>query len=100
MLGLVLLSGWLGPSDFPDPVGKPLIVAFGVALVGIGVILWRLAGTIDLRVLATANLATAGLAVAWRLAASGFSPAGTALTTATAAALALLAAAQVLGSRG
>ena len=99
MLGLVLVSGWLGPSDFPDPVGRPLIVAFGVALVGVGVILWRLADTIDLRALATANLATAGLAVAWCVAASGFSPAGTALTAATAAALALLAAAQLLGSR-
>jgi hypothetical protein len=98
VLGLVLVSGWLGPSNFPDPVGKPLIVAFGVALIGVGVILWRLADTIELRVLATANLATAGLAVAWLLAASGFSAAGTALTSATAAALALLAAAQLLGS--
>ena len=100
MLGLLLVSGWLGPSDFPDPVGKPLIVAFGAALVGVGVILWRLADAIDLRALATANLATAGLAVAWCLAANGFSTAGTALTTATAAALALLAVAQLLGSRG
>jgi hypothetical protein len=100
VLGLLLVSGWLGPSDFPDPVGKPLIVAFGAALVGVGVILWRLADAIDLRALATANLATAGLAVAWCLAANGFSTAGTALTTATAAALALLAVAQLLGSRG
>jgi hypothetical protein len=99
VLGLVLVSGWLGPADFPDPVGKPLIVALGAALIGVGVILWRLARTIDLRVLATANLATAGLAVAWWLAASGFSSAGTALTSATAAALALLAGAQLLGRR-
>jgi hypothetical protein len=97
VLGLVLVSGWLGPSDFPDPVGKPLIVAFGVALIGVGVILWRLADTIELHVLATANLATAGLAVAWWLAASGFSAAGTALTSATASALAILAGAQLLG---
>jgi hypothetical protein len=96
-LGLILVSGWLGPSDFPDPVGKPLLVAFGVALVGVGLLLWRVAGTIDLRTLATANLATAALAVAWCLAANGFSPAGTALTTTTAAALVLLAAAQLLG---
>ena len=98
MLGLVLVSGWLGPADFPDPVGKPLIIAFGVALIGIGVVLWRLAGTIELRTLATANLATAALAVVWWLAATGFSAAGTALTAATAAALALLAGAQLLGS--
>lgn len=100
MLGLVLVSGWLGPADFPDPVGKPLIIAFGVALIGVGVLLWRLAGTIDLRTLATANLATAALAIAWCLAATGFSPAGTALTAVTAAALALLATVQLLGSRG
>jgi hypothetical protein len=100
VLGLILVSGWLGPSDFPGPVGKPLIVAVGVALIAVGALLWRLAGTIDLRTLAAANLATAALAVAWWLAATGFSPAGTALTTATAAALALLAAAQLLGSRG
>lgn len=99
MLGLVLVSGWLGPSDFPHPVGKPLIVAFGVGLIGIGVILWRLAGTIELRTLAAANLVTAALAVAWCLAATGFSPAGTALTSATAAALVLLGVAQLLGSR-
>jgi hypothetical protein len=75
-------------------------VGLGVALIGVGVILLRLAGRIDLRVLATANLTTAGLAAAWCLAASGFSSAGTALTSATAAALALLAAAQLLGGRG
>jgi hypothetical protein len=100
VLGLVLVSGWLGASDFPDPVGKPLIVAFGIALIGVGAVLWRLAGTIDLRTLAAANLATAALAVAWCLAASGFSDAGTALTAFTAAVLALLAGAQLLGSRG
>ena len=98
MLGVVLVSGWLSPSDFPNPVGKPLIIAFGIALIGVGVFLWRLAGTIDLRTLAAANLATAALAVAWCLAASGFSDSGTALTAATAAALALLAGAQLLGS--
>jgi hypothetical protein len=93
------VSGWVGPSDFPNPVGKLLLVAFGVALVGVGAILWRLAGTIDLRALAAANLATAGLAVAWCLAVSGFSATGTGVTAATAAALVLLAGAQLLGSR-
>ena len=100
MLGLVLASGWLGSADFPDPVGKPVIIAFGVALIGVGFVLWRLAGTIDLRTLAAANLVTAALATVWWLVATGFSAAGTALTAATAAALALLASAQLLGSRG
>jgi hypothetical protein len=98
VLGLVLVSGWLGPSDFPNPVGRPLIVAVGVALIGVGALLWRLAGTIDLHALAAANIATAALAVAWCLAARGFSPAGIALTAATAAVLALLAGAQLLTS--
>ena len=80
-------------------MGTPLIVAFGVALVGVGIALWVLAGTIDLRTLAAANLATAALAVVWCLAATGFSPSGAALTFATAAALVLLAGAQLLGSR-
>jgi hypothetical protein len=98
VLGLVLVPGWLGPSDFPDPVGEPLIIAFGVALVGVGILLWHLAGTIDLRTLAAANLATAALAIAWCSAATGFSPAGAALTSATAAALVLLGTAQLLRS--
>jgi hypothetical protein len=72
-----------------------LLIAFGIALVGVGVALWLLAATIDLRTLAAANLGTAALAVAWCLAASGFSQAGAALTTATAAVLTLLAAAQL-----
>ncbi|HEY6150463.1 MAG TPA: hypothetical protein VIW19_08075 [Gaiellaceae bacterium] len=76
-------------------MGKPLIIAFGIALIGVGVVLWLLAATIDLRALATANLGTAALAVAWCLAASGFSQAGAALTAVTAAALTLLAAAQL-----
>jgi hypothetical protein len=76
-------------------VGKPLIIAFGVALIGVGVVLWLLAGTIDLRTLAAANLGTAALAVAWCLSASGFSQAGRALTAVTAAALTLLAVAQL-----
>ena len=80
-------------------MGTPLIVAFGVVLVGVGIALWVLAGTVDLRTLATANLATAALAIAWCLAATGFSTAGAALTSATAAALVLLGAAQLLRSR-
>jgi hypothetical protein len=95
----VLVAGgaaaWLGPSDFPGPVGRPLIVAFGITLLGVGVVLWGLAETADLRTLAAANAVTAVAALVWCLAASGFSVAGTALTIATAAALALLAAAQL-----
>jgi hypothetical protein len=91
----VLVSGLLGPDDFPDPVGRALIVAFGIALIGVGIVLWLFAGTFDVRTLAAANLATAALAVAWCLAAAGFSQAGAALTSATAAALTLLAGAQL-----
>jgi hypothetical protein len=98
-LGLVLVAGgaaaWLGPSDFPGPVGRPVIVAFGVALLGVGIVLWRLAETVDLRTLAAANTVTAVAALVWCLVASGFSVAGVALTIATAAALALLAAVQL-----
>ncbi len=94
----MLASSWLGPGDFPNPVGTPLIVGLGVVLIAVGAVLWRLAGTIDLRALAAANLTTAVIAVVWLLAAKGFSTAGTAVTTATSAALALLAFAQVLGS--
>lgn len=87
----MLLSNWLGPSDFPDPVGRPLLVAFGVALLGVGALLWRLADRLDLRTLAAANAATAAAAVAWRAAATGFSTPGSAVTIATAAGLAALA---------
>jgi hypothetical protein len=97
-LGLVLVAGaaanWLGPADFPDPVGRPVILAFGLALLAVGALLWRLAGSIDLRTLAAANAATAAAAVAWRVAAAGFSTTGSVLAVATAAALAALAFAQ------
>ena len=93
-LGVALIAGF-GAADFPDPVGKPLVVAFGAALLVVGAVLWRLAATIDLRMLSAANLVTAALAAAWCVAAPGFSQAGVALTTATAAALTLLAAAQL-----
>jgi hypothetical protein len=89
------VAAWLGPSDFPAPVGRPVIVAFGVALLGVGIVLWRLSETVRLRALAAANAVTAVAALVWCLAASGFSAAGTVLTSTTAAALALLAAAQL-----
>jgi hypothetical protein len=95
VLGIVLVAGFLGPSDFPDPVGRAVIVAAGAALLGVGALLWRLAGTIDVRTLAVANATTAAAVIAWRVAATGFSGAGSALVVATAAALVALAAAQL-----
>jgi hypothetical protein len=94
-LGLVLISGWLGPDDFPGPVGKALIILVGIALIAVGAVLWRLADTIDLRTLAFANLATAAAAIVWRVAANGFSDEGGAVVVATAAALIVLAAAEL-----
>jgi hypothetical protein len=103
VLGVVLIiggaAGWLGPGDFPAPVGRPLIVAFGVALLPVGAFLWLRADAPLLRTLAAANAVTAAAAITWRLAATGFSDTGTALTVATAAALALLASLQ-LGAAG
>jgi hypothetical protein len=102
-LGLTLIggaaAGWLGPGDFPAPVGTPVIVGAGCALLIVAALLWQLASAPVaprlLRILATANLATAAAALAWRLVATGFSTAGSALTLATASALAVLAAAQL-----
>ncbi len=107
VLGLLLVggaaAGRLDAGDFPDPVGVPVIVAFGCALLIVGGVLWRLASgpnvTGLLRILAAANLATAVAALAWWLIAAGFSTAGSALTLATAAALAGLAAAQLVVAR-
>jgi hypothetical protein len=105
VLGLVLVAGaaaaWLGPGDFPAPVGTPVIVVVGCALLGAAVVLWRLAAapTQPLRTLAAANLTTAAAACAWRLLADGFSTAGSTLTLATAAALAALAVSQFSADR-
>ena len=105
VLGVVLVTGaaaaWLGPGDFPAPVGTTVIVVVGCALLGVAVVLWRLAAapTRFLRTLAAANLTTAAAACAWRLLADGFSTVGSALIVSTAAALAALAAAQFLADR-
>jgi hypothetical protein len=107
VLGLVLVmcaaTSLLGSGDFPSPVGTVLVLLFGLALLPVGALLWRLAlGPVPgglLRTLASANLATAAAALAWYLAASGFSSAGSALAIATVAALALLAAAQLRAGR-
>ena len=53
-----------------------------------------------LRMLAAANGGTAMLALVWVVAASGFSTAGSALTFTTAAALTVLAAAQLSAAAG
>jgi hypothetical protein len=108
VLGLVLaigaLAGLLGAGDFPSPVGTVVVAVFGWLLLGVGAVLWWLAGSGRvnrslLLVLATANACTAVLAVVWLLAAGGFSSAGSALTVATAAALAVLALAQLRAAR-
>lgn len=98
VLGVVLIVGF-GASDFPDPVGRPLVLAVGAALLVIGAVLWHLCDTFDLRTLAIANLATAAAALVWCFAASGFSTAGAAVTIGTAVALVLLGAVQLALSR-
>ena len=106
VLGIVLIARaamGLGPDDFPAPVGNVLVLVFGCALLPVGALLWRLSlrpvPPRLLRALAIANLATAAAALTWYLAASGFSTAGTALTITTAAALTLLAAAQLRAAK-
>jgi hypothetical protein len=101
-LGLVLVagaaSGWLDGGDFPAPVGTTVIVVVGVALIALGAVLWQLAGGSVppqlLRNLAIGNSVTALAATVWRLAAEGFSAAGSAIVLATAVGLLALAAAQ------
>jgi hypothetical protein len=92
-LGTALLAGGFGAGDFPHPVGRVVVVAAGVLLLGVAAFLW-FAGA-GMRELALANLATAMAAVAWRLAADGFSSAGSAFLVVAAAGLAALCAAEV-----
>jgi hypothetical protein len=108
VLGLLLLvgvvTGWLDGGDFATPLGTALLVALGVALIGIGVFLWRVArheipGTL-LHSLALGNLGTAAFALFWWLAFAGFSGAGSAVTLATVVALTLLGVAQLRQARG
>lgn len=97
-------TGWLGPDDFPDPVGTALILVFDCALLPVGALLWRLSnGPVSphlLRTLAIANLTTAAALLVWRIAATGFSTAGTAITLATLACLAFLGLVQSGTARG
>jgi hypothetical protein len=102
-LGLALVlgaaMGALGPGDFPHPVGTTVIVAVGLALLGLAALLWRAATRAVpaslLLALACGNLATALAAAVWLLAADGFSSAGSAVILTTAVGLACLAAVQL-----
>ena len=91
-LGVALLAGGFGATDFPHPVGRVVAILVGALLVLLGVFLWRT--PVALRDLAAGNALTAVAAVVWLGVASGFSPAGAALVAAAAAALAVLAAVQ------
>jgi asparagine N-glycosylation enzyme membrane subunit Stt3 len=102
-LGVVLVAGAaagrLDGGDFPEPVGTTVIVVVGVALIVLGVVLsWLAGGDVPpqlLRNLALGNSVTAVAAIVWRLAAEGFSDAGSAIVLTTAGALLVLAALQV-----
>jgi hypothetical protein len=107
VLGLVLVVGvavgWLDEADFPA-VGAAVLALLGLALVCIGVVLWRVAGREVpdglLRSLAYGNLGTAAaLLLSW-LAFGGFSSAGAAIALTTVAMLTLLGAGQLRQARG
>jgi hypothetical protein len=91
-LGVTLLVGGFGASDFPHPVGRAVVVAAAALLLLLAAALWFL--PIGLPALAAGNAATAVLAVTWLAVASRFSVAGGALVAATVAALICLAATQ------
>jgi len=80
-----------------------LVLAFGCALLPVGAPLWRISNGPPsaplLRTLATANLATAAVLLAWFIAAAGFPRAGTAIALATAACLVVLGALQLAAGR-
>jgi drug/metabolite transporter (DMT)-like permease len=97
------VTGALGGDDFPGPVNGVVVALVGVALIPVAVVLRRLARAPKvpkrtLRLIATANAATALLAGIWLFAADGFSDAGRAVVAATVAALATLAAMQFSAS--
>ena len=103
-LGLVLIVGAAGGildgADYPSPVERWLLAAFGAALLPVGAFLWRLARSERitsrmLRLLGLANAGTAVVAIAWLIVASGFSSLGTVVTAFVAAVLACLAVAQL-----
>jgi hypothetical protein len=95
-LGLALLVGFDG-GDFPSPVGRVVVVTVGCLLLALAVVLWL--GIVGPAALALGNAVTAGAAVAWLLAVSGFSSAGAALVAVTAGALVFLAIRQAAALR-
>ena len=101
VLGLVLvagaLTGSLGSSDFPSPVGRGVLLAVGLVLLVLAWLIWN--GRLDLVALAAGNALTAALGLIWLVAGSGFSTAGTVVVGVTVAALAVLAVLQVVTLR-
>ena len=97
VLGIALVAagatGALGAADFPDPVGQPLVVVAGLALLALAFVLERMDER-SLQALAIGNAVTALLGMTWLAAASGFSTRGAALTGAVIGVLAFLAALQ------
>jgi hypothetical protein len=103
MLGLALVvgaaTGGLGSADFPSPVGTAVIAVVGGLLLALAFVLWR--GGVSISALALGNTVAVAAAVAWLLAASGFSTTGAALVASAVGGLLVLAlvqAAIVLGS--
>jgi hypothetical protein len=96
VLGIALLlcaaTGALDESDFPRPVGTVVLVAAGLALLVLGVLIWR--GRVGVRALAIGNAVSATAGLLWLLLADGWSTAGAVLVAVTVAGLAVLAAAQ------
>lgn len=95
-LGIVLLiggaTGALTAADFPQPVGRPLVVAVGIVLFPLALVIWRLPPAREtLRALALGNMLTALLGAVWLALASGFSVQGAAVTGAAVAIFACLA---------
>ena len=102
VLGTVLVAGaaagWLGSDDFPAPAATGVAAGFGVVLVVLAGVLWRLSSKevtlARMVVLAAVNAAAALIATLWGLTAEGFSTPGAVLLWVTATVLAVLAGAQ------
>jgi hypothetical protein len=96
LLGLAVLlaavAGALDGSDFPRPVGTPVLLIAGWALLTLGGLIWS--GRVGVRALALGNAVSALAGLVWLLGADGWSAAGTVVIGVTVAVLAVLAAAQ------
>jgi hypothetical protein len=101
LLGLFLvagaLTGGLDASDFPSPVGRPVVLAVGVVLLVLAWAIWT--HRIGVAALAAGNALSAALGVAWLVGVSGFSTAGAVVVAVTVAALVVLAVVQVVTLR-